>query len=133
MTKKGLKNIFILIVINILITIAHYMDNIIYLDEYPDPEWMKAYMTDAFWFLMTPFSIIGYNLLKKGKITFGAICLYIYSLMSLFVLAHYLISPIWEISFKINFLILLETFSAIVLIIYLSYLVISKNNEHPIL
>ena len=129
MKTKGFKVLFIIIVINILVTMVHYIDNIIYLDEYPDPEWMTGHIIDAFWFVMTPFSIIGYILLKKRKTTIGAICLYIYSIMSLLVLSHYLIAPIWEISLKINSFILLEALSAVFLISYVSYFLVSNKHE----
>lgn len=119
-SSKRLRVLFWGILFNVIVSILHYVDNIVYLDQYPDPEWMTGHLIDAFWFVMTPFCIVGYLLFKKKRNALAAVCLCLYSMMSLFVLAHYLIEPIWSISLKINFLILLEALAAIILIVYVA-------------
>lgn len=99
-------------------SILHYVANICYFAEYPEPTWLNPCIVDAFWFVMTPFAIAGYWYYEQRWQTLGRYSLLIYSGMSLLVLGHYLISPPWNVSFKINAMILLETFAAIGLLTY---------------
>ncbi|MCC9655268.1 hypothetical protein [Rhodopirellula halodulae] len=67
---------------------------------------------------MTPFAIAGYWYYTQNWADLGKWALVIYSVMSMLVLGHYLITPPWDVSLKINAFILLETLAAVVLLLY---------------
>lgn len=113
------KGLVWLVAINILMSILHYVDNIMYFEHHPEPKWLNADLVDYFWFFMTPFSLIGLYLFYKNKYTMGFIAIVLYCLMSLLVLGHYNYTPFFEISFKIHLFIWLEAISAFVLLIYI--------------
>jgi hypothetical protein len=119
LAKRGL---LVILVVNVLTTVLHYADNIIFFHTYPEPPWINPQIIDAFWFVMTPIAVLGYALYRRGLHPYSYLCLYLYSLMSLLVLGHYGAASIGELSFKINFLILLEAFAAVALIAYTMWL-----------
>jgi hypothetical protein len=105
-----------LIAINIAATVLHYVDNVLFFPEYPEPAWMTPHFVDAFWFVMTPFAIAGHRLFSKGHPHWGSAALYAYSAMSLLALGHYLYAPICSMGWRINAFILLEAVVAACLI-----------------
>lgn len=109
-----------LILINVLASILHYVDNICYFSDYPEPTWLNPCIIDLFWFVMTPFAVFGYWHHKQQWFTLSRVALVAYSIMSLLVLGHYLIAPPWEVSLRINLFILLEAVAALALLGYVS-------------
>ena len=93
----------------------HYLDNILFFHDYPEPAWITTHYIDAFWFIMTPVGIGGYLIFLKGRLNIAFAMFYLYSAMSLLVLGHYFYAPIWNLSVHINVLILMEAFAAIAL------------------
>lgn len=112
------KNLLVLIILNIIATFGHYVDNICYFADYPEPHWLSPSIVDAFWFFMTPFAAFGYWYYLKGWHGLARWSLVAYCLMSLLVLGHYLIEPPWNVAFRINLLILIEALAAVVLLLY---------------
>jgi hypothetical protein len=108
-----------LILLNILVSLGHYIHNIIFLPQYHEPAWITPALIDSLWFVMTPLSGIGYILYSQGKFKLGLACLYGYCGMSLLVLGHYAIAPIWTLSLTINLVIFSEAIAAILLAGYL--------------
>lgn len=108
--------LLVLLAINIGASLLHYVDNIVFFHTYPEPQWISPRIIDVFWFVMTPFAVLGYVLYGKGLRTYSYLCLYLYSLMSLLVLGHYRYGSMWEMSLKINLLIIIEVFAAVALI-----------------
>ncbi len=108
-----------LILLNILVSLGHYIHNIIFLPQYHEPAWITPALIDSLWFVMTPLSGIGYILYSQGKFKLGLACLYSYCGMSLLVLGHYAIAPIWTLSLTINLVIFSEAIAAIFLAVYL--------------
>lgn len=117
-TLFSYRTLYILVIINILTTILHYVDNVIFFQYYPEPDWLQAHWVDAFWFVMTPFAILSLFLFKQQKIKLAISCLISYVLMSLLVLGHYHYAPFFDISLKIHAFIWIETIAAIILAIY---------------
>lgn len=97
-------------------SILHYVDNILFFHEYPEPPWINPSMIDAFWLVMTPLAWIGYRLLAKGALYAGSLVLLVYAACNLLTLGHYLYAPMHSISLRINTLILLEAVLACVLV-----------------
>ncbi len=108
-----------LVVVNIATTIAHYVDNIAFFGEYPEPTWLAPGMVDAFWFLMTPVAFVGLWLAHRRRIGAGSIALLVYAGMSLLVLGHYRFAPFDSIGWRIHTLIWLEAAAALLLIFWL--------------
>ena len=103
---------------NIAATIIHYTDNLLFLEEYPEPEWIRPHLIDGFWFFMTPFAIAGYLAMRNNALWTGSLLLCAYVLMSLLVLGHYLYAPFLSISPKIHVFVLLEAAMALLLLSY---------------
>ena len=114
--------LLVLLVINIGTSILHYVDNILFFHTYPEPHWINPQIIDAFWFVMTPFAVLGYLLYSKGLRRYAYLCLYLYALMSLLVVGHYRYGSMWEMSMKMNLLIMIEAIAAVALIAYSMWL-----------
>src|ERR1700733_4123073 len=110
------KVLAIIIGINIVSSLLHYLDNICFFSEYPDPRWITPHFIDFFWVLMTPLACYGFYTYRTGASSraFGAF--YVYALMSLLVLGHYLYAPFEMIPFRIHLFIGLETIAALILL-----------------
>ncbi|MBC2606101.1 hypothetical protein H5P27_08590 [Pelagicoccus albus] len=131
MPKRENRMLFWLLVANVIATVLHYVDNIYYFHQYPEPDWLNPHIVDAFWFAMTPFAALGYVLFKKDRFHLGCISLYIYSSASLLVLGHYNYGDICSISFRINFFILFEATLASILMLYVAFLQSSLFRKLP--
>jgi hypothetical protein len=107
-----------LLLVNIIASILHYTDNLIHFDVYPEPDWFSPYLTDSIWWLMTPFGLAGFWFYRQQKFQLAYMGLYSYALLSQLTLGHYVVAPIWELSLKMNSLILLESWIAIPLFIF---------------
>lgn len=118
LNSKRCTCLLILLVLNMIASILHYTDNLIYFDLYPEPDWFSPYLTDSIWWLMTPLGIGGFWFYRQKKFPLAYIGLYGYSLLSQLTLGHYLIAPIWDLSLKMNSLILIESFVAIPLLLF---------------
>ena len=116
--QSDLLKLRVLVALNILSSIFHYVDNVVFFHDYPEPEWLEPGVVDLFWFLMTPFALVGYLQVVRGRYMSGYACLTLYSLMSLLVLGHYNYAPIHEISLKINAFILIEACLALLLLLF---------------
>lgn len=112
------KVLLLLVAMNVAASMAHYADNIVRFADYPEPPWMRPSYIDGFWFPMTAFGIAAYWLYRRGR-TEAAIWLnYVYGLMNLLVLGHYVYAAPWHLSFTINALIALETATGLALVAY---------------
>ena len=104
-----------LVALNIATTILHYVDNIAFFHEYPEPPWLTPGLVDAFWFVMTPVALAGLWLVRRGRRRIGSIALLAYAGMSLLVLGHYRFAPFHTIGWRIHAFIWLEAAAAIAL------------------
>ena len=111
-----------LVVANVATSILHYVDNIANFAHYPEPSWLNPHLIDMAWFVMTPFGILGCWLFRRNWRRAAFLCLYLYAIMGLLVLGHYLIAPPWELSFKINLFIIAEAVAALILAIFTAWL-----------
>ena len=118
-----------LLLANVVATVAHYVDNIVFFAQYPEPPWMQPHFIDAFWFVMTPFALVGYKLITRGRVHFGSVVLYLYAAMSLLVLAHYRYAPMRSIRFRIHIFILVEAALALALVAYVAVLQVRTSRS----
>jgi hypothetical protein len=112
------KMLLLLLVLNVVASVVHYVDNIARWAVYPEPAWDNARLTDAFWFVMTPVGVLAYVLYRRGKKLPAFALEYLYGAMNLVVLGHYLFAWPWEISLVVNATILAEAATAFWLIGY---------------
>ncbi len=110
--------LLVLLVINIILSILHYSDNLIHFDAYPEPDWFSPYLTDSIWWVMTPCGLAGFWFYRQQKFRWSYLGLYSYALLSQLTLGHYVVAPIWELTLKMNSLILLEAWAAIPLAVF---------------
>jgi len=122
-----LRTLFWLVVANITASIIHYTDNLLFLEAYPEPDWIEPHLIDGFWFFMTPFAILGYRAMRKEAVGMGCLLLCAYGLMSLLVLGHYLYAPFLDIPPKIHLFIFLEAAMALLLLSYVLLFVLSRK------
>ncbi|OUL23099.1 hypothetical protein BV378_24210 [Nostoc sp. RF31YmG] len=114
-----------LIAINIFASIVHYFE------QYPDPSWFTPQLTDSLWLIMSPFGLAGYYQYIKKAFSSAYLCLYIYIIMSQITLGHYILTPMWFLSLKMNTLILFESITAIPLLVFVAWsqLFLKEGNE----
>jgi hypothetical protein len=124
------RSLLVLLLINIGTSIFHYVHNILFFHNYPEPHWINPQIIVAFWFVMTPFALLGYLLYSKGLLRHSYLCLYLYALMSLLVLGHYRYGSIWEMSMKMNLLIFIEAIAAVALIAYTMWLQLRPEESY---
>jgi len=117
---EDIKWLMVLVAINILSTIVHYVHNIIYFAEYPEPPWMTRLIIDSFWFLMTPFAFLGLHWDLSANPTSSFWAFVTYCVMSETVLLHYACEIKTPISMSIHFNIWFEAIAAFVLLIYVT-------------
>ncbi len=115
-----------LVLANVVTSILHYVDNVLFFRHYPEPTWLNPHLVDMAWFVMTPFGVAGYLLFIRGRPAAAFACLYLYALMSLLVLGHYLIAPPWRVSFKINVFIMAEAVAALLLGAFTAWLQVRR-------
>lgn len=96
-------------------SILHYVDNLLFFHEYPEPPWINRSMIDAFWFVMTPLALAGWLAIKRGHPVAGLLLLMGYAGCNLLSLGHYLYAPLHAISGRIHAFILLESFFSVAL------------------
>ena len=108
-----------LVSINIAMSVLHYVDNLLFFHEYPEPPWLSPGIVDAFWFVMTPVALWGLWLARRGRQSYSSIVLLIYAGMSLLVLGHYRFAAFHEIGARIHLFIWLETAAAAALALWL--------------
>ena len=116
------KWVLLMVILNISVSLFHYIHNIVFLPHYHEPAWITPSLIDSVWLIMTPFSCIGYLMLQRNKTQIAYILFYIYCGLSSLVLGHYLVTPIWTLSFTINFIIWLEFIMAVIFAGYIIFL-----------
>jgi hypothetical protein len=94
-----------IIVINIAITSLHYTDNALFVDMYPEPEWITTSGIFITWGIMTVIALISYGLYLQKNYWLSYLALIIYSTTGLSSPTHYFYGMMPEFSFKMHFLI----------------------------
>jgi hypothetical protein len=59
--------LFALVAANVVTSILHYVDNVIFFKHYPEPTWLNPHLVDMAWFIMTPFGLAGCVLFLLGR------------------------------------------------------------------
>lgn len=120
-----------MLVVCIVTSILHYVDNVLFFDQYPEPTWFNPSLVDILWFVMTPLGITGYIFWQQRRRSLAFGLLYLYVVMGQLTLGHYFYAPIWELTWKMNGLILLESLTALIFGAYLVWLQIQTAPTLP--
>ena len=107
-----------LIVANLIASALHFGDNMLRFSEYPEPTWISSpHVVDALWLAITPLLGVGWWLAKR-EMKWAAIAgLWVYGILSMFVLGHYFYAAPARLSFRINVLIGAEAAAAALLMV----------------
>jgi len=100
-------------------SVLHYVDNLLFFEQYPEPAWIDRRMIDAFWFVMTPLAWIGYRCIRDGSRHVGTLVLIAYAACNLLTLGHYRYAPMCSVLPRIHVFILLEAALACALVAFL--------------
>ena len=87
-------------------------------DQYPEPKWIAdPHVVDALWLVITPLLAVGWWLAHRRMKWASVGVLWLYGVLSMFVLGHYLYASPSELPFRINLLIGGEALAAALLIL----------------
>lgn len=98
----------ILLIACIVSTAIHFADNYLYIENYPQPEWISAHSIYISWLIWTVIGITGYWLYCSQKYWLAYLCLIIYSFCGIDSLGHYLYGAMSDFSIKMHVLILTD-------------------------
>lgn len=108
----------ILLIVSIVSTAIHFTDNYLYIDQYPQPDWITASSVYRSWIIWTVIAIAGYWFYKNRRFWLSYICLAIYSSCGLSSLAHYLFGPMSEFSPKMHFFIATDALAGLAILVF---------------
>ena len=98
----------ILLVTCTISTAIHFTDNYLYIEQYPQPEWISASSIYISWLVWTVIGVIGYWLYSSQKYWLAYLCLVIYSFCGIDSLGHYFYGAMSDFSVKMHLLILTD-------------------------
>jgi hypothetical protein len=90
------------LIASIVITLLHYTDNYVSIDEYPQPGWIHGQTIWLAWSLFTLVGIAGYLMYRDGRPGAAAVYLLVYSLTGLSSLGHYQSGSIDEFTTRMH-------------------------------
>ena len=108
----------ILVIASMVSTAIHFVDNYLYFEHYPQPEWITPPGIYRSWILWTAFGIAGYWLYKTQRFWPSYLCLAIYSTCGISSLAHYLYGAMHEFSAKMHFFILTDALTGLAILAF---------------
>ncbi|MDX2243252.1 MAG: hypothetical protein NW224_21440 [Leptolyngbyaceae cyanobacterium bins.302] len=105
-----------ILIVSIVSTAIHFIDNYRFIDLYPQPTWITAPTIYQSWLLLTAIGIVGYWLYRFKKLWLAYICLIIYSTTGLASPGHYLYGAFSQFSFKMHFFIWTDAISCLAVV-----------------
>ena len=89
-------------------TAIHYTDNYLFIEDYPQPDWIAQETIYVTWALFTLIGIAGYLFFRDEKPVAAAAYLLVYSYTGLSSLGHYAFGSMEQFSSKMHLLIVLD-------------------------
>jgi hypothetical protein len=87
---KTIRNV---VALSICVTLFHFTDNFIYVDEYPQPGWINAAVVVIAWLLFTAVGIAAVRFYKSGNLAMGQPFLFAYAFTGISSLGHFMSGP----------------------------------------
>jgi len=106
----------ILLIACIVSTAIHFTDNYLYIEHYPQPDWITPSSIVRSWIIWTVTGIAGYWLYKNQWFWLSYICLAYYSFCGLSSLAHYLYGSMSEFSAKMHLFIATDALTGLAIL-----------------
>jgi hypothetical protein len=103
----------ILVLLNLMLSIGHYTDNVMHFDQYAEPVWLHAHSVDAFWFILAAWLI---PIFFRKNVAYASGVFLVLTCLSLM---HYNYASLAEISLKIHFYIWAEFCGALLFLPYI--------------
>lgn len=91
-----------ILIFSIIITSIHYTDNALFINNYPQPEWITTSGIYIIWLVMSAIAIASYWLYNKQNLWLSYCCLIIYSVTGLSSPAHYFYGAMSAFSVKMH-------------------------------
>ena len=120
--KRPLTVLRVLLVLGIVESFVHYLDNTVHYSDYTGPNppapssWIAQWMIPVSWFLFTAVAVVGYRRFRDGHFSQAAAYLAIYSVSGLISIGHYQAISFGDLSvFQNTFVFLDITIGAAVL------------------
>jgi len=98
----------ILLIVSIVSTAIHFTDNYLYIEQYPQPNWITLSSVYRSWIIWTVIGITGYWLYENQRLGLAYVCLVLYSFCGLSSLGHYLYGAMSAFSPKMHFFIVTD-------------------------
>lgn len=106
-----------LAVINVIVATAHCVDNMVFFDDYPEPDWITGPMVvDILFVVALGLLAMGVLAFRHRRRWFSVLGLSGFGVISVSALGHYLYAPISDLSLRMNALIIAEAIAALVLL-----------------
>ncbi|MDJ0619610.1 MAG: hypothetical protein QNJ63_23190 [Calothrix sp. MO_192.B10] len=92
----------------IVSTAIHFTDNYLYIEQYPQPDWITPSSVWISWVVWTLIGLTGYWLYQSKKFWLAYLCLIVYSFCGLDSLGHYLYGSMSDFSVKMHLFIVTD-------------------------
>lgn len=97
-----------LLIACIISTAIHFTDNYLYIENYPQPDWITPSSVYISWIIWTVIGLTSYWLYRTKRFWLAYWCLTVYSFCGLDSLGHYLYGAISEFTMKMHFFIVTD-------------------------
>jgi hypothetical protein len=118
-SKRYQQVLLAILALNLISTWLHYIDNALFLNQYPGPDWFTPIGVLATVIVMTPVGLFGYLLYSRRSFWLAYLLLGTYSITSVSSPGHYLFPMVTPMSFKMHSLIWFDAISGVLLISFL--------------
>jgi hypothetical protein len=90
--------LLVLLVAGVVSTAIHYTDNAVYVEDYPQPDWISEGLIYVSWVAFTAIGILGYRLYRAERYLPAHLLLLVYTYTGISSLGHYLYSGVEQLS-----------------------------------
>lgn len=118
-SKRPQKILLAILALNLTSTWLHYVDNALFLNQYPGPAWFTPIRVLGAVIVMTPIGLLGYWLYTKRSFWVAYLILATYSITSVSSPGHYLFPMVTPMTLKMHSLIWLDGVSGLSLLGFL--------------
>jgi hypothetical protein len=119
------------LIASIVITLLHYTDNYMSIDEYPQPGWIHGETIWLAWSLFTLVGIAGYLMYRDGKRVAAGIYLLVYSITGLSSLGHYQSGSMGDFTTRMHIFIWTDGLIGLLVAAFAVWILLSRRAPAP--